>query len=106
MGDEVREDRRAGASLRERVVIASNLREDGGHLRVEGEMLVNDEKSPNSPKVDTAKEVGKIKIENPTSASVSTSVAHYGSVALESVRDLILPAIRPVQFSSTVLKEI
>jgi hypothetical protein len=67
-------------------------------------MLIADEETANSPKIDTAEEVGKVKIEDPASTSMTTGIANDRSVALESVRDLIFPAISRIQFGCAILE--
>jgi hypothetical protein len=69
-------------------------------------MFIADEETANSPKIDTPEEVGKVKIEDPAPTSVTTGIAHNRSVALESVRDLIFPAMSCIQFGSAILEEI
>jgi len=69
-------------------------------------MSVFDEEATNPAEIDRTEEIREVEIENPATVAVIAGIGHDGSIALESMRDLVFPAVRRVKLGNAILKQI
>jgi hypothetical protein len=73
----VRNNRRAGASLRQTVLMAGNLSDYSCDLFWYCEFLILDEETPYSAKVERREEIVKIQIQNVSTVFMHTGIVEY-----------------------------
>ena len=112
VSDQVRNDGRAWATLRERFFIASDLRQNGRHLWLQREVLVLQEESTHPPEVDRSKEVFEVEIEDKSFVAMSSCVRDDRALAFETMRNpirmlvVIASLVRLVDLVNAVLKHV
>src|SRR5437588_5950039 len=106
VGYQIRDDRRARAALRQRIVMAGDLRDDRSDLVIQCKISVLDEETPDAAKVDRREEILQIKIEHPAPLPVLTRVRDDRAVTLESVRDEVFDLAGLLDLLHAVLEEI
>ncbi|GLS29609.1 hypothetical protein GCM10007937_13170 [Mesorhizobium albiziae] len=83
---EVRDYGRTRAALREPILVASNLGDDGRDLWVQLEVAIFDKKAVHPSKVYGRKEVSDVDIEHPSLVAMLVGVRDDGKSFLETVR--------------------
>lgn len=86
MPKQIGDNRRAGAALWQRVVMAGNLSDDRRNLGRKLEIAIRNEKASYAAKIDGAEEVFQIDIKYETLISVNIGVGDYGISGPEAVR--------------------
>ena len=79
------------------------LRQYRGYFRMQHEIGVLDEKTPDTPEINRAKKVVKVDVENVASFSMLYRVRDDRAIPLKTMRQLIFPFPADVDFLSTVL---
>ena len=89
MPDQIRNDRRAWAALRQSILEARDLGQDRSDFRVQLEILVRYEVTANAPKIDRAEEILYIDIEDVSSVSMPTRIGNDRSLSLKTMSNVV-----------------
>jgi len=102
---QIRDNGRTRAALRQFVVEADDLREDGRYWRLKAEVVVLQEEATNAPKVDRREEILKVNVEDVSTIPMSNRIADDRASSYESVSKLVSKALRTAYLVKTVLQQ-
>jgi hypothetical protein len=105
VGNEIGDDGRAGASLRQFVTVTSDLRQHRRDVVLQAEMFIADEIAADSPKVDGRKEILEIKVEHPSPVSMLRGVGDDRTIPPETMRDIVLSLLFSVYLIKAILEQ-
>src|ERR1035438_1174624 len=105
MGDQVRNNRRARATLRQGVAIACDLGENRGDVWIQGEVLVFDEEPPNTPEMNRGEEVLEIQVEYPSAVAMLLCVRDNRPFTLETMYDMVFLRLCKIDLVETILQQ-
>src|SRR5579864_3109828 len=105
MCDEVRHDGRAWAALRERVVVASDLRNHRGDRRVQREILVADEEPSDTTEVNGWEELLEVDVEDVPSSPVLPRIRYDRPLPFKPVREFVLALLGCIDLVQAVLQK-
>jgi hypothetical protein len=105
VGDQVRDDGRTRTPLRQRIVMACDLRNHCRDCLSKLEAFVSDKKSAHSSKIDGGEEILQINVEDVSPVTVLARVSNDGAFPFKAVSDLVLPLFRSINLIEAVLQQ-
>src|SRR5882724_7109568 len=106
MGDHIGDDWRAGASLRQCILVTRNLRDHRCNVFVQFEVSIPEKETTHPAEVDRWKEILQVEIEDPAAVAVLSGICDDRPLALEAVSCPVLALLSCVDFVHAVLQEI
>lgn len=103
--DQVGNDGRARAPLRQRILMAGNLGDHGRHIFIQLKILVAHEEAADAAEVDGRKEVLKVDIENEPAVAMLLGVGDDRSPPFEPMGNPILSALGSLDFIEAILEQ-